>query len=141
MSDLTNLDDCAEMAVNRTARIRPVTFADSGETGYRITNTGEVIRAALEALRESWQPIETAPKDETWVLLYGDYMGEPKVVCAFWSDGWSDGMSDPGWSESECASNTVTAFGWEPTHWALFRKPRNQTMNVTTTVTTSEIPE
>lgn len=48
-----------------------------------------------------WQPIETAPKDGTWVLLYDvcDYM-----VVAVWDyDGWYDLAED-------------TAH-YHPTHW------------------------
>ena len=57
-----------------------------------------------------WQPIETAPKDETWILLYGDYMGEPRVHAGFW------GVGDD-WFDTECASHSLTAFSWQPTHW------------------------
>jgi len=38
----------------------------------------------------SWPTIETAPKDETWVLLRGDVDGEPKVVLGFWSEDEGD---------------------------------------------------
>ena len=57
-----------------------------------------------------WQPIESAPKDETWIILYGDHLGEPHGCIAFWSP-------DGGWFDSEAASKPVTAFGWTPTHW------------------------
>ncbi len=67
-----------------------------------------------------WQPIETAPKDETWILLYGDWNGEPRVNLGFWG-GYTD--DDKDWSDSECASHPLTAFGWQPTHWAPFEPP------------------
>jgi hypothetical protein len=56
------------------------------------------------------QLIDTAPKDETWVILLGQQNGEPHGCVAFWSP-------DGGWYDSEAASNPVTAFGWQPTHW------------------------
>jgi len=64
-----------------------------------------------------WQDIETAPKDETWVLLYGDECDEPRVHAAFWSEEGRD------WFDSEAASNSVTDF-WQPTHWAALELPQ-----------------
>lgn len=61
-------------------------------------------------MSNEWKPIETAPKDETWVILYGDLWGEPHGCIAFWSP-------DGGWCDSEAASNPVTDWGWKPTHW------------------------
>lgn len=49
-------------------------------------------------------PMSTAPKDGTWIILFGMDAGEPRVTAAFWYD-------------SECASRRVTAFGWEPEGW------------------------
>lgn len=63
-----------------------------------------------------WQPIETAPRDESWVILYGDYMGEPRAVLGFWGYGED-------WFDSEAASGSLTAFGWRPTHWMPLPSP------------------
>ena len=60
-----------------------------------------------------YQPIESAPKDETWILLYGEWLDEPKVESAY----WSDNGGDPGWFDSELANHELTVFGWKPTHW------------------------
>lgn len=57
-------------------------------------------------------PMSTAPKDGTWVILFGMDAGEPRVTAAFWSD-----SDPPGWYDSEAASRRVTDFGWEPDAW------------------------
>ncbi len=64
----------------------------------------------------TWQPIETAPKDETWVILYFaegcPWQAEANgMVFAFWSTG-----EDPDWYDSEAASNSLTEH-YKPTHW------------------------
>ncbi len=52
----------------------------------------------------AWQPIETAPKDETRVLIYRP--GFAEAVCvAWWSQNWKCWRSVPG------------QHGWHPTHW------------------------
>jgi len=74
-----------------------------------------------------WQPIETAPKDGTWVILGGgktteEPMGDDKVdvkrpVVAFWNEnswkGWEFCYWDGAWRE-----------GYEnPTHWMSLTTP------------------
>ncbi len=66
-----------------------------------------------------WKPIETAPKDETWILLWltdDAPAPEPIVRSAFWS---SNGLD---WFDSEAASHPVTIYG-KPTHWAPLERP------------------
>ena len=70
-----------------------------------------------------WQDIATAPKDQTWILLYGPYNGEPRVQLAFWASAVDGEWDDGGWYDSEAASHSLTAFGWEPTHWHPFDEP------------------
>lgn len=72
------------------------------------------IAAALD-----WQPIETAPKDGTWVLLSGgktteydycnDHVRLDRPVTAFWSEenGWAFCYWDGMWREAYK----------DPTHW------------------------
>lgn len=69
-----------------------------------------------------WQPIETAPKDGTRILLLGKEYGEPKVSIGAYQDNkvWSD--------ES---STTDDGYGWyghdnwspTPTHWMPLPEP------------------
>ena len=60
-----------------------------------------------------WQPIETAPKDGSWIMVYWDTMPLswfPFVV--FWDEGWQQvngDMRDLG--------------GVFPTHWMLIPEP------------------
>lgn len=77
-----------------------------------------------------WQPIETAPKDGTQILLYAEQATVDLARLAFWNDGamWdSQGFNSQEqavgwWSYRNCvAQEKITA--WEPTHWAPFRAP------------------
>jgi hypothetical protein len=70
----------------------------------------ELVAEAAAALRDltEWRDIATAPKDETWCILWFD--GEPKA--GFWSTG-----EDPDWYASEASSSSLTAFGDYPTRW------------------------
>lgn len=67
-----------------------------------------------------WQPIETAPKDGTWVMLHvvGNQPDLQSYVpeIAFWID------DDQGWS----CSHELQAFGKRPTHWIPLPTPPNQ---------------
>ena len=60
-----------------------------------------------------WQPIETAPKDETWILLWFPLGDETKCKIGFWSEQYAD------WFDSEAASHSITSWGVSPTHWML----------------------
>lgn len=78
-----------------------------------------VVAAARMHLQEVWEPIETAPKDGTWVLLSGgktteyDYSNGhvrfDRPVTAFWSEenGWAFCYWDGMWREAYK----------DPTHW------------------------
>ena len=86
--------------------------------GYR--DLGMVVAAAAMHLQEVWQPIETAPKDGTWVLLSGGRTTEieslywkvplDRPVTAFWEEGmgrWAFCYWDGMWRETY----------EHPTHW------------------------
>lgn len=68
-----------------------------------------------------WEPIETAPKDETNVLLY--FPGEYAWDCRMRSGWWYE----DGWYDSECASNRMTDLYGEPSHWQPLPLPPSPT--------------
>jgi hypothetical protein len=59
--------------------------------------------------KPKWLDIATAPRDESWLLLYADIFGEPSVHAGFWSEG--------DWYDSEAASKPLRDIWAEPTHW------------------------
>lgn len=68
-----------------------------------------------------WQPINTAPNDGSWVLLFFngyDPISDPTYRVGFWSNKYSD------WYDWEGASNSLTGFGDYPTHWAMLHPPK-----------------
>ena len=81
----------------------------------------KVIRRYVAAMSArspvGWEDISTAPKDESWVLLYAPHFGdEPMVRLGFWGEG-------DDWFDSEAASHSLTAFGWQPIAWKPFEPP------------------
>lgn len=71
------------------------------------------LRALLEA--ETWRPIETAPKDGTWVLLYWP-MTRTNVVVAGHFYAASDGEA-VWWSLPKVDTHN------DPTHWRPLPSP------------------
>lgn len=70
---------------------------------------------SLLALRDRWQPIETAPKDGTRILLVDERGG---VFIGHWSDEATFGRFEtkPGWQIFDCEDDF---YSWRrvPTHW------------------------
>lgn len=68
-----------------------------------------------------WQSIESAPKDETWVILFfadrAPWQAEADgMVLGFWSEEYG------AWFDSEAASNALNE-SVEPTHWMSLPAP------------------
>lgn len=80
----------------------------------------QVIYAKRLMAEISWKPIETAPKDGTWILIYGGCIGDEldnRIVTAYWDDDESS-VYDPCWrSFSEDAGVYGAFHDTEPTHW------------------------
>lgn len=77
-----------------------------------------------------WQPIETAPKDGTEILLlfteppFG--AGDTNIAVGFWSNTTSVWDEETPWFASEADSKPLTAFGAKATHWMPLPPPPAQ---------------
>jgi hypothetical protein len=99
----------------------PEIGVELGADGSLVTldRYGRTIRTLRAASAGSaWQPIATAPRGESWLLLYADIFGEPSVHAGFWSEG--------DWYDSEAASKPLRDVWAEPTHWQRFSAPTSQ---------------
>lgn len=79
-----------------------------------------------------WQPIETAPKDGTIVILYAD-QGADGAWCgihvASWNNERSGGSSAPTWQHVGY-QNLGQEVSGRPTHWMpLMRDPHGRCVN------------
>lgn len=83
----------------------------------------------------AWQPIDTAPKDGTWVILY-DPKATPAVTTGIWDHDfwavWNDAKQDTDWVGAWTNCH-VSSFGYEelvelnPTHWMPLPESPNAT--------------
>ncbi len=100
--------------------VEPAPMADT--RGEYIREINELCDLALKALGGGWQPIETAPRDGTWILGLNN-RGNPAVII--WKDDaiLRGGGTQPGWihpfSEGYLSSfwngaNGSTAKYWQP---------------------------
>jgi len=83
-----------------------------------------------------WQPIETAPKDGTTVLLgYYNRSGKWRTVRGCWysdaqiAEDWEEPHDgEAGWYETaENADDTPNCWNCSPTHWMPLPTPPEQT--------------
>lgn len=65
-----------------------------------------------------WQPIETAPKDMSDIIVWGP---DVPTQTAYWAPDWYGDKSKPGWM----ASNLDEEYGAfiHPTHWMPLPEP------------------
>jgi hypothetical protein len=66
-----------------------------------------------------WQPIETAPKDGTRILLYRpSYFDWARVIGGNWCDEKIAKKPRPYWThDRECLIGVLEARQHQPTHW------------------------
>ena len=119
--------DAAGRLKRREIRGEGMVIAWLPPSSEAIAEAAAIISELVERIEGVWQPIETAPKDGTWILLCGGRTDEDfylrdepeaqsRIVSAFWllspcgdEDGeeWSVGFWDGSWRT-----------GYEnPTHW------------------------
>lgn len=60
-----------------------------------------------------WQPIETAPKDGSEIILGG----QGWVSAGFWSDGEECKRAEAGWFFEDDRASLLIARNANPTHW------------------------
>lgn len=63
---------------------------------------------------DKWQPIETAPKDGTWIMIYEPYGGGQNVDLTHWIASWGDYGHDEGWIDQDDALVTRNPTHWQP---------------------------
>lgn len=71
-----------------------------------------------------WQPIETAPRDGTWILICQYGCSEPSRLVASFDDGWG---ADGWWLCCDGKNPELPLRGPEPTHWMPLPKLPNPT--------------
>ncbi len=108
------------------ALVDELSDAEVDEALERFDQTDEHLKRRVIAelflqktLGSKWQPIETAPKDGTRLILWGreDGVGEPRVWLGSWSTGcWYA----PSWVAYEHRSETEYL---QPTHWMPVPEP------------------
>jgi hypothetical protein len=78
---------------------------------------GNVRDAAVERLeRYGWQPIETAPKDETTIVATRNEVGHRSYTLIFWS------IVDHEWA-GYTAEDEKRLVKFQPTHWMPLPEP------------------
>ena len=90
---------------------------DYGLAAHRDRAT--LLRAVDEA-QAKWQPIETAPKDGTRILIWDGYM-----CLATWSDCCNHGQFEtaPGWQIFQCEDSWHSVAAYNPTYWQPLPEP------------------
>lgn len=81
-----------------------------------------------------WQPISSAPRDGTHVLLAIPVDRDPTdslppwfQIVGWWDDDINADGEDAGWTDGTPANWNMQEYAiWEPTHWQPLPSPPNQ---------------
>jgi len=74
------------------------------------------------AVMTEWQPIETAPKDGTDIIVMYIDIATQFVRIAFWLDyEWDPSIN--GWWTYDCGEDELMAPIYAPTHWMPLPEP------------------
>jgi hypothetical protein len=71
----------------------------------------------------TWQPIETAPKDGTHVLVYPPTWNNKKASIAAWSDDNCAKNPRPFWKRDDDLGQVSRSRSCETTHWMPMPEP------------------
>ncbi len=74
----------------------------------------------------NWQPIETAPKDGTHVIVWPPTW-DGVTSCAYWDDDKYAKRPRPFWKRSDDLNRVSISRGKQPTHWMPNIEPPTQT--------------
>ena len=95
----------------RHCHSEPPQHDDDGYVSYHTNEWWVAWQGCWQVAQPRWQPIETAPMDETAVLVY-DANGD-ELATAFWDD------TENRWYET----STLDVFVGQPTHWMPLPEP------------------
>lgn len=119
--------ECADSVADFGATSHPNNEARAKLAEFAFTNLGAALtalrdtRAALAELVKQWQPIETAPKDGTRILLCHRGLNDIGIVL----EGYY--CEDEGWYESNTHPTDATDGRCDPTHWMKLPDPPDGT--------------
>ncbi len=74
-------------------------------------------RPEKEALFGPWQPIETAPRDGTHILVYPPTWYGEFASIAYWHSELSGRCTEPYWKRTDALNRIIMCLENPPTHW------------------------